>query len=232
MDESGEVVLLGTFGSSYSKRVELALKLKGIPFAYVEEDLTSKSDLLLRSNPVHQKVPVLLHNGRPICDSLLILEYIDEHWCNAPKLLPEDPYTRSQIRFWADFYDQKVKLATYHVLKTKGKDQDKAREDFVGLLRVFEEGIQRDFPTKSPFFNGENLSFLGMVIGTSACSYQAFEEATFEEAISKITDRERNALFFSWVDELKAHPLMSENLPPHGQLVAKLKAKFFRTPKV
>ncbi|KAF7851687.1 hypothetical protein BT93_L3201 [Corymbia citriodora subsp. variegata] len=227
MDENGEVVLLGTFGSSYCKRVELALKLKGIPFAYVEEDLTNKSDLLLLSNPVHQKVPVLLHDGRPICESLLILEYIDEHWSNAPKLLPEDPYTRSQIRFWADFYDQKVKLATYHFLKTKGKDQDKAREDFVELLRVFEEGIQRNFPTKSPFFNGENLSFLGIVVGTNACNYQAFEEA-----IGKITDRERNALFFSWVDELKAHPLMSENLPPHDQLAAKMKAKFFRTPKV
>ncbi|KAF7851686.1 hypothetical protein BT93_L3200 [Corymbia citriodora subsp. variegata] len=227
MGENGEVVLLGIFGSSCCKRVELALKLKGIPFAYVEEDLTNKSDLLLLSNPVHQKVPVLLHDGRPICESLLILEYIDEHWSNAPKLLPEDPYTRSQIRFWADFYDQKVRLATYNFLMTKGKDQDKAREDFVELLRVFEEGIQRDFPTKSPFFHGENLSFLGIVVGTNACNYQAFEEA-----IGKITDRERNALFFSWVDELKAHPLMSENLPPHDQLVAQMKAQFFRTPKV
>ncbi|KAK3443026.1 glutathione S-transferase U10 [Eucalyptus grandis] len=227
MDENSEVVLLGTFGSSYCKRVELALKLKGIPFAYVEEDLKNKSDLLLRSNPVHQKVPVLLHDGRPICESLLILEYIEEYWSNAPKLLPEDPYTRSRIRFWADFYDQKVKLATYLVLQTKGKDQDKAREDLVELLRVFEEGIQRDFPTKSPFFNGENLSFLGIVVGASACNYQAFEEA-----IGKISDRERNASFFSWVDELKAHPFMSENLPPHDKLVAKMKAKFFRTPKV
>ncbi|XP_030449622.1 glutathione S-transferase U9-like [Syzygium oleosum] len=227
MGESSEVVLLGTFGSSYCKRVELALKLKGIPYAYVEEDLTNKSDLLLRSNPVHRKVPVLLHNGHPICESLLILEYIDEYWSHAPKLLPEDPYTRSQIRFWADFYDQKVRLASYLVLKTKGKDQDKAREDLAEVLRVFEEGIQRDFPTKSPFFNGENLSFLGVVIGTNACHYQAFEEA-----IGKITDPQRNELFFSWVDELKAHPLMRENLPPHDKLVAKMKAKFFQTPKV
>lgn len=121
----------------------------------------------------------------------------------------------------------KVKLASYLLLKTKGKDQDKAREDLVEVLRVFEEGIQRDFPTKSPFFDGENLSFLGVVIGTNACNYQAFEEA-----IGKITDPERNELFFSWVDELKAHPLMRENLPPHDKLVAKMKAKFFQTPKV
>jgi glutathione S-transferase len=110
MAKQNEVVLFGTWASGFCKRVEVALKLKGIPYEYVEEDLANKSESLLLYNPVHKKVPVLLHNGKPVSESLVILEYIDDCWKNAPKLLPEDPYQRAKVRFWANFHDQKVGL--------------------------------------------------------------------------------------------------------------------------
>ena len=107
-EKKGEVVLFGTWASTFCTRVELALKLKGIPYEYVEEDLTNKSELFLSLNPVHKKVPVLVHNGKSIAESLIILEYIEECWNTTPKLLPEDPYQRAKVRFWANYYDQKV----------------------------------------------------------------------------------------------------------------------------
>ena len=106
MGDKSEVKLHGMWASTYCKRVELALRVKGIPYEYIEEDLSNKSQLLLEYNPVHEKVPVLVHNGKPIAESYIILEYIDEIWKNSPNLLPEDPYERAKVRFWASFIQQ------------------------------------------------------------------------------------------------------------------------------
>ncbi|ONM37253.1 Glutathione S-transferase U10 [Zea mays] len=54
------------------------LNLKGLAYEYAEEDLGNKSALLLSSNPVHKTVLVLLHAGRPVNKSQIILQYIDK----------------------------------------------------------------------------------------------------------------------------------------------------------
>ena len=66
------VVVLGTWNSPFSNRVRIALLEKGVEYEYKEEDLLNKSPLLLESNPIHKKIPVLFHNERPICESLIM----------------------------------------------------------------------------------------------------------------------------------------------------------------
>lgn len=84
-----------------------ALKLKGIPYEFVEESVSNKSALILKYNPVHKKIPVLVHGGRPICESMIILEYMDQTWPEKP-LLPSDPFVRALARFWIKFLEDKV----------------------------------------------------------------------------------------------------------------------------
>lgn len=105
--DQGEVQLLGVGGSPFVRRVQIALKLKGIEYTYIEENLRNKSDLLLKYNPIHKKVPVFVHNGKPLAESLVILEYIDETWENYP-IFPQQPYEKALARFWSRFIDDKV----------------------------------------------------------------------------------------------------------------------------
>ncbi|KAJ9672873.1 hypothetical protein PVL29_026219 [Vitis rotundifolia] len=102
-----EIILLDAWSSMFGMRVRIALAEKGLKYEYREEDLSNKSPLLLEMNPVHKKIPVLIHNGKPICESLIIVEYIDEVWKDRSPLLPSDPYQRAQARFWADFVNKK-----------------------------------------------------------------------------------------------------------------------------
>lgn len=97
----------GLWSSPYHLRVIWALNHKNIPYEYIEEDLNNKSPLVLHYNPVYKKIPVLVHNSKPICESSVILEYIEDVWPHNP-LLPKDPCARANARLWIKFIDEKV----------------------------------------------------------------------------------------------------------------------------
>ncbi|XP_048446386.1 glutathione S-transferase U19-like [Pyrus x bretschneideri] len=103
-----EMVLLDFWPSPFGMRLRIALAEKGIDYEYKDEDLWSKSPLLLQMNPVHKKIPVLTHNGKSVYESLIALQYTDEVWNDKAPLLLSDPYLIAQARFWADFVNKKV----------------------------------------------------------------------------------------------------------------------------
>jgi glutathione S-transferase len=115
MASNKEEVKLFGMASPFVSRVEIALKLKGIEYKYEQEKWGNLSDTLIKYNPIYKKVPVLVHNGKPISESLVIVEYIDETWKQNP-ILPSDPYKRASVRFWSNFIDDKVITSLFYLI--------------------------------------------------------------------------------------------------------------------
>ena len=102
-----------SLGWTHGGKPPTTLNIKSIKYELLEENLRAKSQLLLQSNPVHKKVPVLIHHDKPICESLVIVQYIDEAWSSAPSILLSDPYNCVVANFWAAYIDNKVCLILY-----------------------------------------------------------------------------------------------------------------------
>lgn len=87
------------FRSSAAFRARIALNLKGLKPKQAFVHLVKHDQLAedyLRLNP-QGTVPVLVHDGHTIAQSLAIIEYLDEI-VPEPPLLPADPYGRAHAR--------------------------------------------------------------------------------------------------------------------------------------
>ncbi|XP_038880346.1 glutathione S-transferase U19-like [Benincasa hispida] len=198
-----EVKLLDFWPSMFGMRVRVALALKGVPYEYVDEDLRNKSPLLLEMNPIHKKIPVLIHNGKPICESSIIVQYIDEFWNHKAPLLPSDPYERAQARFWVNIIDKKLFDGGRKIYWTsKGEEQEEGKKEVIGILKQLEELIG-----EKPYFGGECLGFLDIVlIGyyTWFYAYEAIGNFSIEAECPKIMD---------WVKKCLQNESVSKSLP-------------------
>src|SRR5881397_2146013 len=90
--------------SSWSMRAWLALRHKDVPFDERTIELRQDKDRARRKSVAPTgRVPVLLHGGRVIPDSLAIIEYLEETFPppEHPALWPRDKDARAHARWLA-----------------------------------------------------------------------------------------------------------------------------------
>ena len=93
--------------STCSQKVRLVLAEKGLAYEKVDVDVPAREHLTeayLKLNP-NGVVPTLVHDGRPVIDSSVICEYLDEVFPNPP-LVPRDPVDRANMRAWMRYFEE------------------------------------------------------------------------------------------------------------------------------
>ncbi|CAL1383977.1 unnamed protein product [Linum trigynum] len=221
----GEVKLLGVLTSPYKFRVEVALKLKGIPYQYIEEDLSKKSPLLLQSNPIHNKIPVLIHNGKPISESLVILEYIEDTWKNnnSNPLLPIDPLARSTARFWIKFIEETILQTAAKSVKTKDRGDIERIIGQVGeQLKMLEKEL---VGSGEDYFGGERIGLLDIVAFAMAYWFDVIQEAMAVEDSLKLMTEDRVPELLKWMRKVMAVDVVVDSLPPRDKHIAYVRTR-------
>ncbi|OMO51472.1 hypothetical protein COLO4_37646 [Corchorus olitorius] len=213
-----EVKLIGSSLSSFCTRIEWALKLKSVEYEYLEEDLSNKSPLLLQYNPVHKKVPVLLHHGKPLPESLIILEYIDETWKENSPLLPEDPYERAMARFWAKFGDEKCLMGALGACRDQGDEKEKSIESAKESFDFLEKQLQAQ---GKKYFGGERIGYLDLALGWIPLWVDVMEEV----GCMKLIESQRFPLLHQWREDfMESSPIIKECLPPRDEVLQRFTA--------
>ncbi|CAN6300340.1 unnamed protein product [Urochloa humidicola] len=212
-----DLKLLRAWASPFVLRVKLALALKGLSYEDIEEDLRNKSELLLSSNPVHQKVPVFIHNGKPISESQIIVQYIDEAFVGTgPSLLPADPYERAIARFWAAYVDDKLFASWMQSFRGKQTEEEKA-EGLKQTLAAVEhmEAAFKEISKGKPFFGGDSVGYLDVTLGSLVAWVHAGDKLNG----FMLFDATRSPLLNAWVDRFGALDAAKEVLPDADRLV-------------
>ncbi len=98
--------LYHNINSVCAQKVRIALKEKGLEAK--DHILTLRGDQnepgYLKLNP-NGVVPTLVHDGRPIVESSLILYYIDDTYPDPP-LMPQEPRQRHRVRMYNKLIDE------------------------------------------------------------------------------------------------------------------------------
>src|SRR5271170_425485 len=101
-------LILYDFGNSVCcQKVRIALRAKGLEWQATRVDLFAAEQYdpkYLKLNP-KGVVPTLVHDGKPVIESTLICEYIDQTFAQPPRLIPADPWQQSRMRLWSKMVD-------------------------------------------------------------------------------------------------------------------------------
>ncbi|XP_058193337.1 glutathione S-transferase U18-like [Rhododendron vialii] len=203
------IKVLGSVPSPYVNRVQIALNLKSVDYEFLQEQVGSKSELLLKSNPVHKKIPVLIHGEKPICQSLIIVQYIDEVWSDGPSILPSDPYDRAVARFWAAYLDDKWWPTIMVLRNAVGEEaQAPALEKVIEGLMPLEDAFAKCSKGKD-FFGGDTIGYLDIAFG----SFLGWISGIEVIANVKMLDETKTPGLFEWAKMFRSNAAVKDIIP-------------------
>ncbi|KAF8081490.1 hypothetical protein N665_0883s0002 [Sinapis alba] len=209
------VKLLGTWSSPFALRGRIALHLKSVEYEYIEEAdvLKSKSDLLLKSNPIHKKVPVLIHGDDSICESLNIVQYIDEAWPSKPSILPSNPKRSRHCSFLGSLRRRKGDKQSI--------DAVAGAKDDAGRMAVLEEAFQKS-SKGGGFFGGESIGYVDIACGAIVGPLSVIE------AFSGVKLLSPDAIpgLVQWAERFRAYEDVKPYMPTVAEFVEFAKQKF------
>ena len=139
----------------YVQRSMTILNEKNIPFDIEYIDVSAPPSWFHEISPL-DKVPVLLVDGKPLFESMVICEYLDE--ITPGSMYPSDPFERAENRAWIEFGND-ILSTTFDFMRTD--DVKKFNHSKITLIDRFDV-LEEKFDN-TEYFNGAEFSMVDAV---------------------------------------------------------------------
>ena len=149
------LTLCGFAVSNYYNKVKFALLEKGVPF---QEELVWLDQTDRASSPLG-KVPFIKTEQGPLCESAVIMEYIEQKYPQNP-LMPADAYAAAKVRELVTFLELHLELVARNLYPQAffgGKISDSAKEKTAAQLEKNIAAFAK-LARFSPFIAGDTLT--------------------------------------------------------------------------
>src|SRR5689334_17052980 len=144
--------------SNYHNKVRLALLERGIQFEEDAEVKPSQDDAYLAKSPMG-KVPYAEIDGKRLCESQVIVEYLEDRFPQKP-LLPKDPLERAKVRELVTVIELHMELVVRRLYrevffggKVSDEQKEAVRKELAKGIRAFKALAKFD-----PFIAGKDLT--------------------------------------------------------------------------
>ncbi|MEQ8860819.1 MAG: glutathione S-transferase family protein [Pseudomonadales bacterium] len=174
--------LISHYLCPYVQRARIVLAEKSIPHDLEFIDLADKPAWFGRISPLG-KVPVLITDERPLFESAVITEYLDE--MTPGSLHPGDPYDRARNRAWIEYASSTLGvIAGFYSAREEATFGEKT-EALRGRFRTLEAELN-----PGPYFNGTAFSLVDAAFGPVFRYFDVIETFTdleFFDDLPKVT---------------------------------------------
>lgn len=196
MPETHQLKLISFDLCPYVERSRIVLEEKKIPYDIDFVDLKNKPAWFLEISP-RGKVPVLVVDGTPIFESMVINEMLEELY-PEPRMFPKTPVDRAQARAWIVFCNDVIMMPSFELAMGKTEEaRAAARTTLDGAFARLEAQLAK---STGKYFFGDTLGLVDAVFAPFFVRFDATAELVGGISLEKFPRIRKYA------DVLLAHP--------------------------
>jgi glutathione S-transferase len=153
------ITLCGIPLSNYYNKVKLALLEKGIPFTEDYVKTHSHDEAVLSCSPLG-KVPFIRTPQGALCESQVILDYLEAAHPDTPRLIPADPFAAAKVRELITYIELHLELVARELYAEAffgGKVSDGTKQRVARVLPANIAAFKR-LARFSPFVAGDSFT--------------------------------------------------------------------------
>jgi glutathione S-transferase len=181
MPETHKLKLISFDLCPYVERSRIVLEEKKIPYDIEFVDLKNKPAWFLEISP-RGKVPVLIVDGTPIFESMVINEMLEELYPDPP-MFPKSPVDRAQARAWIVFCNDVLMMPAFNLGMAKTEEErTAARATLEAAFPRLEAQLQK---SHGKYFFGDTLGLVDAVFAPFFVRFHTTAEVLGDISLEK-----------------------------------------------